>query len=152
MNISDNGVKFIAQFEGFRAKPYKDCVGIPTIGYGTTHYDDGKAVTMNDKPVSQEQALTYLKHYVENKVSHYLNTEFPDLTQTQFDALCSFCYNLGSHALATSTLKVDIHHNATSAIIKNDFLKWSNAGGHVVQGLLTRRGHEADLFNNGIYE
>jgi len=151
MTISDQGVQFIAQFEGFRSKPYLDCVKVPTIGYGTTHYDNGVAVTINDTPITQEQALTYLKHYIDNKVSDYLNSEFPNLSQNQFDSLCSFCYNLGAHALATSSLKVDIHHNAAPATIKNDFLKWSNAGGHVVQGLLTRRGHEADLFNTGQY-
>ena len=36
----------IKQFEGFRAKPYKDSAGIPTIGYGTIRYPDGSAVTM----------------------------------------------------------------------------------------------------------
>ena len=48
----------IKQFEGFRAKPYKDSAGIPTIGYGTIQYPDGKAVTMmtdfRDKPCESQ--------------------------------------------------------------------------------------------------
>ena len=32
----------IKDFEKFRADPYLDSVGVPTIGYGTTQYPDGR--------------------------------------------------------------------------------------------------------------
>jgi len=48
------------RFEGFRAKPYLCPAGIPTIGYGSTYYADGKKVTLNDSSISQEAANALL--------------------------------------------------------------------------------------------
>ncbi len=42
MSISSKGLDLIKAFEGFRAKAYKCPANVPTIGYGTTSYPDGK--------------------------------------------------------------------------------------------------------------
>ena len=42
MKASDSLIELIKQFEGFRSKAYKDCVGVPTIAWGHT-----KGVTLN---------------------------------------------------------------------------------------------------------
>ena len=39
MKISEKGLGLIKEFEGLVLKPYKDAVGIPTIGYGNTYYE-----------------------------------------------------------------------------------------------------------------
>ena len=57
----------IKQFEGFRAAPYLDSASIPTIGYGTIEYPDGKAVTMNDPAVTAEQAEGFLSFEMSKK-------------------------------------------------------------------------------------
>lgn len=44
------------RFEGLRLKPYMCPAGIPTIGYGSTRYADGKAVTLRDAPITAAQA------------------------------------------------------------------------------------------------
>ena len=46
MNIGDRGLDLIRAFEGFRADPYLDAVGVPTIGYGSTYYPDGQRVRL----------------------------------------------------------------------------------------------------------
>ena len=53
----------IKQFEGFRAKPYKDSAGIPTIGYGTIHGDMACAINpMGDLYKTQvRQLAAYLE-------------------------------------------------------------------------------------------
>ncbi len=152
MTISNAGVQFITQFEGFRSSPYKDFTGIPTIGYGTIHYADGTSVKMTDAPVSKETAIAALKRHIAEHIDEYLNRTFSSgLVQTQYDALVSFCYNLGTGALDKSSLKHAIFNNASDEEITTDFDKWDMAGGHVVAGLLNRRQHEATLFTTGSY-
>ena len=53
MNIGDRGLDLIRAFEGFRAEPYLDAVGVPTIGYGSTYYPDGQRVRLTDPPISE---------------------------------------------------------------------------------------------------
>ena len=36
MNISNEGINLIKRFEGVRNRPYRDCVGLWTVGVGTT--------------------------------------------------------------------------------------------------------------------
>ena len=44
------------RFEGFRSKPYLCPANVATIGYGSTYYANGTKVTLNDPPMSQEEA------------------------------------------------------------------------------------------------
>lgn len=152
MNISINGVNFIAKFEGFRSSPYRDTTGLPTIGYGTIHYQDGTPVKMTDPSISKEVGLLALTRHINEFVTPYLNTTFTTLSQAQFDALCSFCYNLGTGALDKSSLKHAIFNKASQAEITSDFKKWDMAGGVVLAGLETRRQQEANLFITGQYQ
>ena len=54
----------IKQFEGFEAEPYLDGVGVPTIGYGATTYEDGTPVTMNDAAISQARGEELYNHHL----------------------------------------------------------------------------------------
>jgi lysozyme len=67
------------------------------------------------------------------------------LTQGQYDALCSFVFNLGCMALRNSTLlrKLNASDNLGAA---EEFKKWDHAGGRVLAGLTIRRAKEAQLF------
>lgn len=147
MKIDQAGLDFIVQFEGLKLTPYLDSIKKPTIGVGTIHYPDGTPVKMTDKPITKEQALFYLQDHITKNVSPYLDKTFTNLTQNQYNALCSFVYNLGSGALDKSSLKKLILSNGTKDQIKAAFLKWDIAGGKVIQGLLSRRNKEATLFN-----
>ena len=145
MEISDNGIKLIKQFEGFSAIPYLDQALVPTIGYGTTHYHH-RAVRMSDKPITKAEATYLLRSQVDvtygSAVNHYVRVP---LTQNQFDALVSFTYNEGTHALKTSTLLKKLNKGK---ILKADkeFAKWNKANGKVNRGLIARRKKEAKLF------
>ena len=151
MNISDNGVKFISDQEGFRSSPYLDIVGVCTIGYGSTHYTDGTKVTMQDLPITELQGQAMLRNYVDTKDSPWISQNLPNLTQNEFDALCSFCYNLGLGDLENSSAKNAIIAGSSCATIATDMDKWDMAAGRVIQGLLERRQREADLYCNGNY-
>ncbi len=147
MKTSENGVNFIKGFEGFRNKPYLCSANVPTIGYGTTIYPDGVKVSLKDLPITESQAIFFLKHDLEKfekgVISLLGNTK---VNQNQFDALVSFAYNCGLGNLKASTLLKLVKALPTSEAIFNQFLRWNKAGGKEVSGLTRRRKAEAELY------
>ena len=104
MNISDAGLRIIADHEGFRSKPYLCPAQRPTIGYGSTYYADGRLVTPNDIPITEPAAWALLRTVANKFAAQIVNaSKFPQ-EQNQLDALTSFAYNLGFGALVASTL------------------------------------------------
>jgi lysozyme len=144
--ISNKGLNLIQRFEGLSLKPYKCPAGIWTIGYGSTFYSDGKKVQAGDSPISQAEAtdllIETLKHY-ERSVDSFCRD---DINQNQFDALVSFCYNVGAGSLKSSTLLKKVNANPLDATISAEFMKWNKGGGKVLKGLTERRKAEADLY------
>jgi GH24 family phage-related lysozyme (muramidase) len=148
MNISQVGVNLIKSFEGLKLEAYKP---VPTehywtIGYG--HY--GSDVREHEKITSSQaeellkQDLKVYAYSVNQNVSHSIN-------QNQFDALVSFCYNVGKEALRTSTLLKKL--NAGDVVgASNEFEKWVHGGGKVLPGLVTRRKAEKALFMKPVNE
>ena len=64
MEIDKAGLDLIKKFEGFSAEPYLDIGGVPTIGYGTTHYET-RAVTMTDHPLCESTAEYLIRTQVD---------------------------------------------------------------------------------------
>ena len=147
MKTGEKGLALIKSFEGFYSKPYKDPIGIPTIGYGFTYYlPDRRKVTMQDREISEHQASCMLQEVLkgyENDVNRLVKSK---LTQNQFDALVSFTFNLGASNLASSTLLEKVNKNPNDPSIANEFAKWKYAGKKVFAGLVRRRKAEADLY------
>lgn len=144
--IGDKGIKLIKQFEGFSAIPYKCPAGIPTIGYGATFYPNGKKVTMADPAITEQAAVDLLKNMLISFEQYVDSFCRDDINQNQFDALVSFCYNLGPNNLKTSTLIKKVNSNPSDITIRTEFMKWNKAGGKVLAGLTKRRIAEADLY------
>lgn len=142
--MSANGLHFLANEEGCILHPYKDAVGIPTIGIGATYWEDGTRVKMTDPPITMERALLLFK----NILSHYEITVWSntrdDINQHQFDALVSICYNIGVNGFKNSTLLKRVNLNPQDETIRQAFLMWKNAGGKPI--LLGRRIREANLY------
>jgi len=145
MKCSQELFDLLKSQEGFRSNPYLDSVGVPTIGYGFTHYPSGQKVTMQDAPMTQERADEILAQIVmpyEEEVSKMVTVE---INQHQFNALVDFAYNLGVGSLKSSTLmkKLDAGDMAGAA---KEFERWNMAGGHVLAGLTKRRLAEEHMF------
>ena len=144
--ISQSGLSLIKKFEGVKLKPYLCPAGIPTISIGCTYYEDGTKVRMTDAPISEARAtdifLNVIKHY-ERSVDSFCRD---DINQNQFDALVSFCYNVGAGALKKSTLLKKVNADPNDASIKLEFLKWNKSGGKVLNGLTLRRNAESELY------
>lgn len=148
MNISERGLDLIKEFEGFRAKPYRDAVGVPTIGYGNTFYTDGRKVAMTDPAIDEAQATELLKAVVKRFESAVSAAVRVPLSQGQFDALVSFAYNVGVGNLQKSTL-LRLLNSGDYTGATGQFARWNRAGGQVLAGLTRRRAAEAKLFAGG---
>ena len=144
--VDSKGLDLIKQFEGFSSKPYLDSVGIPTIGYGFTYYPDGKRVMMGDNPISEEHATMLLSEIVKPYEVGVDSMTTDLVNQNQFNALVSFAYNLGLKSLQGSTLLKKVNANPNDKTIKDEFLKWVNAGGKKLKGLVNRRTKEAEVY------
>lgn len=138
-NISSNGVVLIKSFEGFS---HVACKALPTekyltIGYG--HY--GKDVKPN-QTITESDAVKLLVKDLSGfvkKVNKY-NRKY-GFTQNEFDALVSFCYNVGNIDGLTK------NGTRTKARIADKFLAYSYSGGKFIKGLYNRRVKERNLFN-----
>lgn len=143
--ISDLGLNLIKQYEGLRLAPYRDPVGIPTIGYGSTTGLDGNPIGLSTPPITQEQASQLLQRDTQKFSDGVIKLVQHQLTQGQLDALVSFTYNLGLGALQASTLLKKL--NVWDIIgASNEFSRWVYAGGKALPGLIARREAERKLF------
>lgn len=148
VQISEEGVQLICQFEGFKEFPYLDVGGVPSIGFGTAYYDVNTRVTMKDPPISQSEAIDLLETNVNMKCEPITDMLVYPVNQNQFDALCSFAYNIGITALKNSTLLSLLNKGDVSGAA-DQFLLWSHVNGVTVPGLLNRRVAERALFLKG---
>ena len=143
--ITDETVKFIAQWEGFKSHAYWDETGRKwTIGYGHTYGVYGTLVCTKAK------ALEWLKTDA-NRVARYINSLDMNINQQQFDALVSFGYNVGTGNMKKSTLLKLVKHSAPVVNVMAEFYKWNKSGGKVLTGLVLRREGEAMLYGEGKY-
>lgn len=138
-------IDLIKSFEGLFLKVYLDPVKIPTIGYGTIMYPNGKKVTMADAPITEAQAVEYLTHEVNEKAAGVEKLVKVPLNDNEFGALVSFSYNVGTQALGSSTL-LRLLNAGKKAEAAEQFLRWDKAGGKVLAGLTRRRKAERELF------
>ena len=145
MRASQNAIDLIKRFEGCRYNPYRDSVGLWTVGYGNL-IGDGKSLPSGDNRVfTQEEIDAFLVNDLTRTESGINMLVRVQLSQNQFDALCSFCYNLGIGTFQKSTLLKDINASMWDAAA-NDLLKFHFAGGVSQPGLVKRRQAEHDLF------
>jgi lysozyme len=142
MRTSGAGVNMTAGFEGFVGHPYRDAVGVWTIGFGHTGPDVQGMGT-----ITRAQGLALL-HTDLRRFEAYVNglVKVP-LSQDQFDALVDLVYNIGAGAFASSTL-LRLLNAKDYRGAQAQFLVWDHAGGHVLPGLLARRRREASLFGS----
>jgi len=139
MKISQEGIALIKRFEGCELKAYQDSVGVWTIGYGHT-----KEVKEGDE-INQEHAEFMLTEEMPEYEGYINNMVKVPLEQNQFDALCSWVYNLGPTNLKDSTM-LKVLNEKKYEEVPQQIKRWNKAGGVVLNGLIVRRQAEALLF------
>ncbi|WP_336288144.1 MULTISPECIES: lysozyme [unclassified Bartonella] len=147
--ISKEGLALIKQWEGLRLQAYQDAVGVWTIGYGHTA-QVGKLFVQKGMQITESQAESLLqKDLAQFEQTVEQMVEQP-LTDEQFAALVSFCYNVGTEAFCNSTLLKKLNEGNYEAV-PTELQKWTKAGGKRLQGLVHRRAAEAGLWAKGAY-
>ena len=135
MKIDKYGEKLIKQFESCKLTAYKadKSEKYYTIGWGHYGKDVGKYAI-----ITQETADKLFKNdikYFETCVSSCLKVK---ITQSMFNALVSFTYNVGFSAFKNSTLLKYVNKKQFKKA-SNEFKKWNKCGGKVLKGLVKRR-------------
>jgi len=160
MKTSPTGIHLIKYFEGVKYKPYMCSGNVWTVGCGHALYPRQLVMNLADrkqyklKPEddriwSSEEVDGLLKYDLQRfelGVLRLLGSLQP--TQSEFDALVSFSFNLGLGTFQRSTIR--------SAFLRGDktragevLLMYRRAGGRILQGLVRRRLAEHAMFMSG---
>lgn len=154
MTISQNGIDFIKEREGFSAKCYYDGAQ-SSIGYGTkcgtkAHASGLHSITRADAETAMRNEIN--RSYIPNVRRQ---TSGLQMNQNQFDALVSFTYNTGGgtsmikNSPLVKYLRGEMSQvEATSAF--QNYVVTDSATGKVNSGLQNRRRLEAELFFSGV--
>jgi len=140
-SISSRGLDLVKSFESFQANWYTCPAGKPTIGYGHVKRQGDGVVA----PLSHDQALVLLRDDMatfEKDINLFVKVP---LTQNQFDALCSFVFNVGFTNFRGSTLLEKLNAGDVAAAAQN-FPRWIYANKQPLEGLKRRRAAERALF------
>ena len=140
MKISTQGLELIKRFEGLRLQAYMPTpIDVPTIGYGHTKTAKlGMTITARGAEMLLKQDLAWVEAAVNKHVK-------VTLTQPQYDALCSFVYNLGATNFRRSTLLKRLNEGNFAAAA-SELPRWNKQGKRVLRGLTHRRAAERELF------
>lgn len=152
----DAAFTIIKKYEGFRAKPYICPAGVWTIGYGTTKYPNGKAVTAADPNISMDRAEEILKDEVNRTILPRLQKTVPNwfaMNSYQQAALISFAYNLGARFMEVPSGFETIQRclrNKEWNKMRDAFMLYVKGDGKTLPGLVNRRREEADLWETPV--
>ena len=169
--------------------PYQDVSGFWTIGYGhaktttaSKSWSEERAIAefnqdieemigaefklTDDRPYLTQEGATKLLNadlndgdYVK-AVSDWAVRNGVQLNQVQFDALCSFCYNIGTALWTSDTYKfylkssIIAYRSGSDAVpdqVIEGFCRYMKSSGKSYKGLWYRRRNEAELFLTGDY-
>lgn len=123
-------VAMVATHEGFRAKPYKDSVGVLTVGYGRNLQDVG--IRPDEARLMLENDLT-----VAMNDARFLFDDFAALTPNRQRVLVDMAFNLGRARLAGfkamfAALERGDYHAAAVEMLSS---KWARQVGNRAQRL-----------------
>lgn len=125
---------------------------IPTIGWGTIEYENGRRVAKGDV-ITAERAEQLLQWEVYSKADEVKSLLKVPVSDNEFGALVSFAYNIGAdidddkiaEGLGDSTLLAKLNRGDREGAAR-EFVKWNRGDGRVMDGLTRRRMSEARLF------
>lgn len=127
------------RFEGLRLSPYLCPAGVPTIGFGATRYENGRAVRLSDLPITRERAEALLQWQLRAVVLPAVLRLCPGVQGAGLlAALMDFVFNLGEGRLAASTLRRRVNAGELD-LVPAELRKWVYSKGRKLAGLVARR-------------
>jgi lysozyme len=146
VKVSERAIKLIKHHEGVRNRPYRCPANLFTVGVGHL-IGDGKSLPDSwNRTFSQEEIDGILKSDLRRFELgvHKMLPNVP-LRQHEFDAIISFCFNLGLGCFQRSTLRQALLRGDKKAAMES-LVKYCRAGGKILRGLQIRRLDERALF------
>lgn len=151
MKTSPEGEALIEKREGMRLEMYRDSAGLPTIGVGHLLTKDelssGKlriaGVSIDWHEGISIGQVTALLNQDLGPAERAVNAVRVPLTQTQFDTLVSFVFNIGVNAFADSTLLKRLNAGDYDGVAF-ELGRWIHSAGRVDPVLEIRRKSEID--------
>jgi lysozyme len=144
--VSLEGIALIHSFESCKLTAYPDPGSVDgkpwTIGWGSTGLGIAKGVVWTQQQADERFAADL------GRFEKAVALMAPTTTQSQFDAMVSFAYNVGLSALNDSTL-LRLHKAGNYVGAKDQFSRWDKNDGKVMKGLTRRRAAEAALYGKG---
>lgn len=146
MKTSPKGLALIKEFEGLRLNAYLCAAGVWTIGFGHTSAAGDPEVRPGMRITATQAEAMLIRDLGQYERAVSAAVKKP-LTQGQFDACVSLCYNIGVGAFARSTVVRRINAGRMSEV-PAAFMMWTKGGGKVLPGLVRRRRAEAALWRS----
>ena len=146
-------LKLIQEFEGCHLDAYLCPAKVPTIGWGSTRYPDGRPVKLGDK-INRIEADMMLRQEVD-RIAAQLSRDVPhwkEMASGQQSALVSFAYNLGAGfygAKGFETITARLRDKEW-AKVPDALLLYRNPGSSFEAGLRRRREAEGKLWLQGL--
>jgi lysozyme len=169
VKLSGVGAALMHKYEGCKNRPYLCPAHIWTIGYGHVLYQEQIRLPMVRPPGKTKADIPMIRSEYPLKPEHnrvWTKQEIDDLfavdirdfercvlrlvpssisSQGRFDALVSFCFNVGPGNLQNSSVRIKANRGEWGAAA-DSFLLWNKGGGKVLPGLDRRRKDERALF------
>jgi len=165
MRTSDNGIKLMHFFEGYRTKPYLCSASVWTVGYGHVLYQEQirlpvvrkegyTGMIRNEYNIKPEDNRIWTKTEIDELFRDDVGTFergvfrlVPGVVgrQGSFDALVSFAFNAGLGNLQRSQIRMRANRGDWEGAA-DAFRQWTMGGGKVLPGLVKRREAEIALF------
>jgi lysozyme len=146
VKVSERAIKLIKHHEGVRNRPYRCPANLYTVGVGHL-IGDGKSLPESwNRTFTNEEIDGILKSDLRRFELgvHKMLPNVP-LRQCEFDAIISFCFNLGLGCFQRSTLRQALLRGDKKAAMES-LVKYCRAGGKILRGLQIRRLDEKALF------
>lgn len=149
----DLAIPLIQRWEGLHRRtpagiaPYLCPANIWTIGWGATHYADGRPVQPGDPALTVAECEALLQATAPSYLAEALRAS-PVLAAhpRRLAAITSFVFNLGGGRYRASTLRRRVNAEDWPGAVEQ-LLRWDRAGGKRLRGLTLRRQAEAELLS-----
>jgi lysozyme len=146
VKVSERAIKLIKHHEGVRNRPYRCPANLYTVGVGHL-IGDGKSLPESWNRTFTEAEIDGILKSDLRRFELGVHKMLPNvpLRQHEFDAIISFCFNLGLGCFQRSTLRQALLRGDKKAAMES-LVKYCRAGGKILRGLQIRRLDERALF------
>ena len=143
--IPPQALAIVKEFEGLKLVGYLCPAGVPTAGWGHTG-DDVRVGVRYTRDRAEAWLRADLQHAANRLAGVVKPDVLADLSDPKYAVLLSFVFNLGAKSSWTIWKRVNARK---FDLVPPELMRFVNAGGKRLPGLVRRRGAEAALWEEG---